>query len=61
MYRGKNAAAGANVYTFNKRGDAGRNIMPLYARLKIHITPHLKKKQIYGWVASKLLKDLNKD
>ena len=34
MYRGKNAAAGANVYTFNKRGDAGRNIMPLYARLE---------------------------
>ena len=34
MYRGKNATAGANVYTFNKRGDAGRNIMPLYARLE---------------------------
>jgi len=34
MYRGKDAAAGANVYTLNKRGDAGRNIMPLYARLE---------------------------
>ncbi len=34
MYRGKDAAAGANVYTINKRGDAGRNIMPLYARLE---------------------------
>ena len=34
MYRGKNAAAGANVYTINKRGDAGANIMPLYARLE---------------------------
>ena len=34
MYRGKDAAAGANIYTLNKRGDAGRNIMPLYARLE---------------------------
>ena len=34
MYRGKDAAAGANVYTINKRGDAGANIMPLYARLE---------------------------
>ena len=34
MYRGKNAAAGAEIYTINKRGDAGRNIMPLYARLE---------------------------
>ena len=34
MYRGKDAAAGANVYSINKRGDAGRNIMPLYARLE---------------------------
>jgi len=34
MYRGKDAAAGANVYTINKRGDTSRNIMPLYARLE---------------------------
>jgi hypothetical protein len=34
MYRGKNAAAGAEIYSINKKGDAGRNIMPLYARLE---------------------------
>ncbi len=34
MYRGKDAAAGANVYTINKKGEEGRNIMPLYARLE---------------------------
>jgi len=34
MYRGKNASAGAEIYATNKRGDAGRNIMPLYARLE---------------------------
>ena len=41
MYRGKNAAAGAEIYATNKRGDAGRNIMPLYARFREPILRHI--------------------